>query len=152
ADERAIIYVFLAGYHPTAAMAILDKISADATSSCQPSREERKTRLAKQVQGVLNRLEQFQTGVRFYVQQDYERAIEAFRIFLSSGYDGREVYHNLATSFHRLALQAQAPPAQLKAKCSLALESETRAHGLRARTMRRLAKDTFQRYLTEAIK
>jgi predicted Zn-dependent protease len=153
ADERAIIYMFLAGYHPTAAVVILDKISADVTSSCQPSREERKTRIAKQVQGILNRLEQFQAGVRFYVQQDYERAIEAFRIFLSSGYDGREVYHNLATSNHRLALRAQARPAQLQAKCSLALESETQASGLRTRTVRSLAsQDTFQRYLTEAIK
>ena len=145
--------MFLAGYHPTAAGVILDKISADVTSSCQPSREERKTRIAKQVQGILNRLEQFQAGVRFYVLQDYERAIEAFRIFLSSGYDGREVYHNLATSYHRLALQAQALPTQLKAKCSLALESETQARGLRARAVRSGAQpDLFQRYLTEAIK
>jgi len=153
ADERAIIYMFLAGYHPAAAMAVLDKLSADATSSCQPSLQERKTRIAKHVQGVLNRLEQFQAGVRFYVQQDYERAIEAFRIFLSSGYDGREVYHNIATSYHRLALQAQAPPAQLKAKCSLALESETQARRLRARSVRSGARpDLFQYYLTEAIK
>jgi predicted Zn-dependent protease len=153
ADERAIVYMFLAGYHPTAAVVILDKISADVTSSCQPSREERKTRIAKQVQGILNRLEQFQAGVRFYVQQDYERAIEAFRIFLSSGYDGHEVYHNLATSYHRLALRVQALPAQLKAKCSIALESETQASGLRTRTVRSFNRqDTFQRYLTEAIK
>jgi len=153
ADERAIVYMFLAGYRPTAAAAILDKVGADATSSCQPSREERKARITKQVQGILDRLEQFQAGVRFYVQQEYERAIEAFRIFLSSGYDGREVYHNLATSYHRLALRAQALPAQLKAKCSLALESETQARGLRIRTPQGTAgQETFQRYLTEAIK
>lgn len=153
ADERAIVYMFLAGYRPTAAATMLDKVSADVTSSCQPSRDERKARITRQVQGILDRLEQFQAGVRFYVQQDYERAIEAFRIFLGSGYDGREVYHNLATSYHRLALRAQGPPAQLKARCSLGLEAETRASGLRMRGLPgREGQETFQRYLTEAIK
>lgn len=153
ADERAVVYMFLAGYRPTAALTILNKVSAEVTSSCQPSRSERQARISRQVQGILDRLEQFHAGVRFYVQQEYERAIEAFRIFLSSGYDGREVYHNLATAYHRLALRAQGQSEQVHAKCSIALEADTRASRLRLRDIRGTGNTAaFQRYLTEAIK
>lgn len=151
ADEHAIVYVHLAGYNPAVAYSILDKIGAYAASSCQPSREERKARIAQQVQGITEQIDKFQAGVRFYVQQEYERAIEAFQTFLSV-YQGREVHHNLATAYHRLALRAQEPTSQLQAKCSLALESETQAKGLRLRTAnRREAQEAFQRYLAAAI-
>lgn len=151
ADEHAIVYVALAGYNPVAAVRILDAISTQAASSCQPSTGERKARIGAQVQGVLDQLEKFQAGVQFYVHKEYERAAELFTAFLSV-YPGREVHHNLATAYHRLALHHQEPARQLAAACSLTLESETQARRFQVRQPRSPAGlDKFQVYLTEAI-
>src|SRR4030095_996418 len=78
ADRDAIVYASLAGYNAASAYTILDKAGASAASSCQPSREERKTRVTQQIHGIVEQLEKFHAGVRFYVQQEYEHAVEAF--------------------------------------------------------------------------
>lgn len=152
ADQQAIVYVALAGYNPLAAVHMLDAVGAMAASSCQPAAAERKARIAAQMQGVLEQLEKFQAGVRFYLHQEYERAAELFAAFLSV-YPGREVHHNLAVAYHRLALHHQDPTRQLTAECSLALESETQARRFQVRLPGGQAgHERFQSYLTEAIK
>ena len=148
ADEYAIVYVFLAGYTPAFATAVLHKVGTATDSACQPSIQKRMDRMAAHVQRIIAQVDKFDAGVRFYVQQDYPRALDAFRSFLKV-YQGVEVYHNLATASHRLALRFQAPERQLKAQCSLAFAAQTRAADFDLRTPK--AHATFQSYLTAAM-
>jgi tetratricopeptide (TPR) repeat protein len=83
---------------------------------------------------VLTEIDLFQAGLLFYYAGNYEKAISAFEAFRHV-FDSREVYHNLATSHHQLALQVyelrQEAPPRMPFRLSVAIDPETRARRVR---------------------
>lgn len=119
ADEHGIVYAAMAGYDPRAIVTEDDKVNffaewvaaldparlpgapADAT---HPSPAVRAAAVKARLRQVLERLDVFNLGILFYQAGQYQRAIAAFREFLTY-FPSREVYQDLAVSHHQLALE-----------------------------------------------
>jgi len=72
-------------------------------SNVHPSSEQRTAAVLARLQQIAAQAELFQLGLLFYQAGKFELAINAFNEFLRY-YPGREVHHNLAASYHQLAL------------------------------------------------
>jgi tetratricopeptide (TPR) repeat protein len=119
ADAWGIAYASMAGFNTQAIVSENDdgnffvdwvqtvdphRISATPPDSDHLNPEERAATVRAELRRVLDQVDIFQLGLRFYQAGMYEQAIVAFERFLQA-YPSREVYHNLATSHHQLALK-----------------------------------------------
>lgn len=79
---------------------------------------------------ILDQVEVFHWGIRFYQVGDYAKAALAFHDFLQT-FPSPEVYHNLALSHHQLALRyacmGEGASQIIPFKLTLALDPKTRA-------------------------
>jgi tetratricopeptide (TPR) repeat protein len=119
ADEHAIVYASMAGYNTTAVVTEDDKVNffeewvttldparipGAHKDASHPSPKHRAEAVKARLRQVLENVELFDLGVLFYQTGEYERAIKVFNKFLIL-YPSREVYHNLASCHHQLALK-----------------------------------------------
>jgi tetratricopeptide (TPR) repeat protein len=152
ADRLGIVYASMAGYDASAIVSEDDKgnffqewvsyldpanikgIHKDAT---HPSPEERAGAVKVELKNVIKHLEYFHMGLKFYQAGDYRRAILAFEKFLRV-FPSREVYHDLASSHHQLALEHyrkwKGDDQRIPFKLSISVDPETRAGGITLRS------------------
>lgn len=167
ADEYGIVYASMAGFRTHAVVTednqvnfFADWVSAlDPThivgmhkNPAHPSAQQRAETVKARLRQILDRVELFHWGLWFYQAGSYPRAILAFQKFLEFFW-GREVYHNLASSHHQLALKyyrlGKGRTIALPFKLSLAIDPRTRA-----REIFRGGKtpdELFQEHLNKAI-
>ncbi len=151
ADESGIVYASMAGYNTASVVTEDDKINffedwltaldparvpGIYKDSSHPSPKQRAEIVKARLRQVLENVETFNLGVIFYQAGEYEKATLAFNEFLKF-FPSREVYHNLASSYHQLALKyyqewkgdKNAQPFKL----SMAIDPSTRASGIKLR-------------------
>jgi tetratricopeptide (TPR) repeat protein len=169
ADEHGIVYAAMAGFRTDAIVAGDDRVNffqewvetlnpeqvgaAYHGGQSHPAPEQRVTAVTARLHQVVEKLDIFEIGLHFYQAGDYIRAIRAFEKFLEY-FPSREVYLNLAASYHQLALQfyqlSQPENRVLPFQLSLAVDPDTRANGIvfRGRTG---PQARFQKYIDKAI-
>jgi tetratricopeptide (TPR) repeat protein len=169
ADEHAIVYAAMAGFHSHAIVTDDDRVNffVEWSQALDPSRipgvqtdpshsppQVRAATVKARLRQILSQIEVFQVGLWLYQAGAYEHAIHAFEEFLRY-FPGREVYHNLATSHHQLALQHfrrwKKDESALPWKLSLAFDPVTRASFITLRGSRSPA-ELFAEHLDQAIK
>ncbi|MBN1254745.1 MAG: tetratricopeptide repeat protein [Deltaproteobacteria bacterium] len=170
ADEHGIIFASMAGFNINAViteddkvnffeevLTILDpaRIPGVHKDPSHPSPKERAVAVKARLRQVLDNVELFHLGVLFYQAGMYEQAILAFKKFLTF-FPSREVYHNIASCYHQLALRYyQTWKGEEKAvpfKLSMAIDPSTRASmiTLRGGTGTESA-DLFKKNIEKAI-
>ena len=166
ADEHGIVYAAMAGFNTKAVVSDDDQVNffAEWSAALDPQRatghksdpshpqpQQRAVTVKARLHQVLAQVELFEWGLRFYEAGMYQLAVEAFAEFLRV-FPSREVYHNLATSHHQLALlyyrEWQAEALALPWKLSLTVDPVTRALNTRGSTA--LSADEFQKNLGKA--
>jgi tetratricopeptide (TPR) repeat protein len=144
-DEYGIVYASMAGFDTRAIVmeddrvnffryfaAALDpeNIKGEARDAEHPSPDARAAAVKARLVQVLDVVDLFDLGLLFYQTGDFETASRLFSEFLRF-YPGREVYHNLGTSHHQIALKCyrewKGKDKDFPFKLSLTVESETRA-------------------------
>jgi tetratricopeptide (TPR) repeat protein len=171
ADQHGIVYASLAGFNTNAIVTedntvnffqdwvrTLDpsRLRSVRADRAHPSPQQRAETLKVHLRQILDKLDEFHVGLWFYQAGNYPKAILAFEDFLHV-FPSREVYQNLAVSYHQLAVQyyqlwkqdAWALPFQL----SLAVDPVTRAGkvALRGGEGPEKAAELFHAYLVKAI-
>lgn len=144
ADEKGILFASMAGFDVSAIVndnpsdgffaqweSLLNpkRASRNTIASDHPTTIQRNTALLSRLQQVSDQSEMFKLGLLFYQTGEFEKAIEAFNEF-QRHYPGREVHHNLAISYHQLALKMLGTTNRSKAtqfKLSLTIDPVTRA-------------------------
>lgn len=169
ADEHGIIYTAMAGFNTNAIITEDEKVNffeyvAQAMDPehikgfhkdpTHPSPKQRANTIKARLKQVLEKVALYDTGILFYESGDYERAILFFSEFLRF-FPSREVYHNLATCHHQLALKyyrmwKKDDPAILF-KLSLAIDPTTRAKQINLRGAIN-PKTLFEKNIQQAIK
>lgn len=172
ADEYGIIYASMAGFNTSAIVTEDEKInffeyfykSLDPENikgaqkeSTHPSPKQRAETVKARLKQVLEKVELFNLGVIFYQSGDYQRAILFFNEFLRF-FPSREVYHNLASSHHQLALKYyqewKGDEKTIPFKLSLAIDPETRASKITLRARGGISKSPeglFKEHIDKAI-
>ena len=169
ADEYGIIYASMAGFNTSAIVTEDDKInffeyfykSLDPENikgvqkdSNHPSPKQRAETVKARLKQVLEKVELFNLGLVFYQSGDYPGAIFFFSEFLRF-FPSREVYHNLATSHHQLALkyyrQWKGEEKAIPFKLSIAIDPETRASKITLRGVLRGVKKSSEELFKEHI-
>ena len=144
-DEYGIVYASMAGFDTRAIVleddevnffryfaAALDpeNIRGEARDAEHPTPDARAAAVKARLVQVLEVVDLFDLGLLFYRTGDFETASRLFSEFLRF-YPGREVYHNLGTSHHQIALKYyrewKGKDKDFLFKLSLTVESETRA-------------------------
>jgi tetratricopeptide (TPR) repeat protein len=169
ADEQGIVYATMAGFDPSAIVAdeagvnffeewvrALDprRIAGIQASPTHPTSPQRAATVKARLRQVMEKVDLFTWGLRFYEAGDYERSIRAFEEFLRF-FPSREVYHNLAASHHQLALRyyrlwkPQEMP--LAWKLSLTIDPVTRATGAQESLTEVPPQERFVTHLDKAI-
>lgn len=169
ADELAIVYMLMAGFDTDAIVnnnstnsfftdwvtaVNPERYSEDYKSSTHPNAAQRATAVRTRLAQVVDKSRLFELGLWFYQAGDYDNAILAFEDFRQY-YPGREVIHNLATSYHQLAIRYYQPDAQDKNKVpfqyAITIDQVNRARNniYRSHTENRAR---FEYYLDNAIK
>ena len=130
ADRLGLLWTSLAGYDIRQAETIFKKILTEDKVTTHPHLEERILRIRQEIEKMLDQLEIFDAGVRFYYRGRPSDAISAFIRFLSI-YPSREVYINLGASYYMdaMGLLPENPPLL---KCATDIEPEIRALSFRA--------------------
>ncbi len=143
ADDYGIMYAAIAGFNTRAIVTEDTKVNffADWIRALAPqglgAASRSPLRPAKRVEAVVNRLrtildqvDLYDWGLRFYQTGDYANAILAFSEFQKS-FPSPEVYHNRALSHHQFALQQMCMSASadsnLPFKLTLVIDPRTRA-------------------------
>ena len=145
ADEHGIVYAAMAGFNTEAIVSDDDQVNffAEWIAALDPQRtrsqkpdpshphpQQRAATVKARLRQVLEKVELFAWGLRFYDAGMYQLAADAFAEFLRV-FPSREVYHNLATSHHQLALlyYREWKPEELALpwKLSLTVDPVTRA-------------------------
>jgi tetratricopeptide (TPR) repeat protein len=148
ADEHGIIYAAMAGFNPQAIVTAdghsnffqdwlqartPQRLGLGLAASSHPTPDQRTASVRAQLRQVVDKTALFDAGLWWHYAGDYAKAIRAFEQFLTF-FPSREVYHNLATSHHQLALQAyqawQKDTPVLPFALSLALDPLTRANDM----------------------
>jgi tetratricopeptide (TPR) repeat protein len=171
ADEYGIIYASMAGFNTDAIVTEDDKtnffeyfyksldpanIKDAPKDSNHPSPKQRAETVKARLKQVLEKVELFNLGLVFYQSGDYQGAVLFFTEFLRF-FPSREVYHNLATSHHQLALKYyrewKGEGKALPFKLSLAIDPETRASKitLRGRGVSKSPEELFKENIDKAI-
>lgn len=172
ADEYGIIYAAMAGFNTSAVVTEDDKtnffeyfyqsldpenIEGVQKAITHPSPKQRAETVKARLKQVLEKVELFNLGVIFYQSADYQRAILFFNEFLRF-FPSREVYHNLASSHHQLALKYykdwKGEELAVPFKLSLAIDPETRASKITLKARGRISKgpeELFKEHIDKAI-
>jgi len=118
ADERGILYTVMAGFdsnaivkngkedsffHQWQHMLSLSQLARHEDHNTHPSSLQRSAAVLARLQKVSDEADLFKLGLIFYQSRNFELAVRAFGEFLRY-FPSREVYHNLAASYHQLAL------------------------------------------------
>lgn len=119
ADEKGVLFTSMAGFNVNAIVShdgaenffkewedllSVDRVAKPSLNGgTHPTTEQRTAGVLARLQQVSDQAELFRLGLIFYQAGNFERAIEAFNEFRRH-YPGREVHHNLAVSYHQLAL------------------------------------------------
>jgi len=144
-DEYGIVYASMAGFDTRAIVMEDDKVNffryfaaaldpenikGEARDAEHPTPDARAAAVKARLVQVLDVVDLFDLGLLFYQTGDFETASRLFSEFLRF-YPGREVYHNLGTSHHQIALKCyrewKGKDKDFPFKLSLTVESETRA-------------------------
>ncbi|NIO80085.1 MAG: hypothetical protein GTN53_05965 [Candidatus Aminicenantes bacterium] len=170
ADEHGIVYASMAGFNTNAIITEDHRVNFFAyfyqslhpknikgfpVDTKHPGPGQRAEVVKARLKQVLDMVELFDLGVLFYQAGDYRKAILLFREFLRF-FPSREVYHNLASSHHQLALEFfrdwQKDKKSIPFKLSIALDPETLAGKI---TLRNIGKEgpaeLFNKYIEKAI-
>ncbi len=109
ADQDGMLYATMAAYDVRNVFRdgpdnrfLLDWLRSNGIS--HPPAQDRVLHVQERLQRVLNEIDVFQLGLRFYQAGKYETAVKAFDRFRRV-FAGREVLHNLGVSHHQHALQ-----------------------------------------------
>ena len=171
ADEYGIIYASMAGFNTSAIVAEDDKVnffeyfykSLDPgqiegvqKDSAHPNPKQRAETVKARLKQVLDKVDLFELGLACYQAGDWERAILFFGEFLRF-FPSREVYHNLASSHHQLALKYyqywKKDKEGIPFKLSLAIDPVTRASQITLRgNDSKGPKELFSEHLETAVK
>jgi tetratricopeptide (TPR) repeat protein len=169
ADEHGIVYAAMAGFNTRAIIDEDDKVNffeyvaaaldpanvkgfhKDAT---HPSPKQRAVTVKARLKQVVEKTDLYDQGLLFYQSGDYEKSASFFAEFLRF-FPSREVYHNLATCHHQLALRHyrkwKKDDGHIPFMLSLAIDPETRA-GLIDRRASGSAGMLYRRHIEKAIK
>jgi tetratricopeptide (TPR) repeat protein len=148
ADEKGVLFASMAGFDVSAVVGkkpsenffkeweqMLDvqrAVPDTYDGNTHPTTEQRTAGVLARLQQVSDQAELFRLGLLFYQSGNFARAIDAFNEFLRH-YPGREVHHNLAVSYHQLALTylttSTDKQSDLPFKMSLTIDPITRASG-----------------------
>jgi len=124
ADERGILYLVMAGFNPNAivknneadsffhqwqGMLSLSQLAKHDNHNTHPSSSQRSAAVRARLQKVSDEADLFKLGLIFYQSRNFDLAVRAFGEFLRY-FPSREVYHNLAASYHQLALLHYSEP------------------------------------------
>jgi len=144
ADERGITYAAMAGFRTGAVIDDrggrsffqewqdaqgIGRYLPENISDTHPVIELREQELLKQLKTVDNRAQLFNIGMMYYSAGNFEKAAQYLSEFLPD-FPSREVYHNLALSFHQLAIRRYleaSPQRELDAKFNLVADPDSRA-------------------------
>ena len=134
ADGYGILYTAMAGFDVSAAFPILAKLTADAGDAgrSHPPIPDRQKAIQIRLRRIMDRIEVFRAGVRFFEMGQYDDAIEAFTNFLNV-FPSREVYNNIGVAFHKRALLHQTQNQTLQGMKTIRIDQETLAQGIRLR-------------------
>ena len=168
ADEHGIIYASMAGFNTGAIVAEDDKVnffeyfykSLDPAQiegvqkdSTHPNPKQRAETVKARLKQVLDKVDLFELGLMCYQTGDYQRAILFFGEFLRF-FPSREVYHNLASSHHQLALKYyqdwKKDKQGIPFKLSLAIDPVTRASQITLRG--KGPEELFSEHMEKAVK
>lgn len=169
ADEYGIIYASMAGFNTCAIVSEdenlfeyfytaldPDNIKDFKKDETHPDPEQRAEAVKARLKQVLDAVELFDLGIMFYQAGEFEKAIIMFGDFLRS-FPSREVYHNLATCHHQLALKHYRKWKKKEQeilferfKLSLSIDSETRAKKIRVQRDEN-PKELFRKNMEKAI-
>lgn len=120
ADEQGIMFSVLAGYNPQHILNIKNKysllsawnnsLSLIKTSKIKPLVDERQRQIVitNRLNQMFDKAELYNIGVAYLLSGNYSDAISFFER-LKQYYPSREVFHNLAMSYHFLAYQQYTP-------------------------------------------
>jgi tetratricopeptide (TPR) repeat protein len=166
ADEHGIMYAAMAGFNTQAIVSNDDQVNffAEWIAALDPQRatghkldpshpqpQQRAATVKARLRQVLEKVELFTWGLRFYDAGMYQLAADAFTEFLRV-FPSREVYHDLAASHHQLALLSyrewKSEALALPWKLSLTVDPVTRA--LKTRRSAAASADGFQNNLWKA--
>jgi tetratricopeptide (TPR) repeat protein len=170
ADEYGIIYASMAGFNTSAIVMEDDKVnffeyfyqSLDPENikgfqkdPTHPTPMQRAETVKARLRQILEKVDLFNLGVIFYQAGDYQRAILFFSEFLRF-FPSREVYHNLASSHHQLALKYyqewKGDNKSIPFKLSIAVDPETRASKITLRGGTRENPEVlFKKHIEKAI-
>jgi len=144
-DEYGIVYASMAGFDTRAIVFEDDKVNffryfaaaldpenirGEARDAEHPTPDARAEAVKARLVQVLDVVDLFDLGLLFYRTGDFETASRLFSEFLRF-YPGREVYHNLGTCHHQIALKCyrdwKGKGKDFPFKLSLTVEAETRA-------------------------
>jgi len=171
ADEHGIIYASMAGFNTNAIVTEDNRVNffeycykslhpgnikGLPKDSTHPTPMQRAEAVKVRLNQVLEMVELFNLGVLFYQAGDYQRAILFFSKFLKF-FPSREVYHNLASSHHQLALKHyrswKRDEQGFPFKLSIAIDPETRASKITLRAPGAEGPaDLFKNHIEKAIK
>jgi tetratricopeptide (TPR) repeat protein len=165
-DEYGIVYASMAGFDTRAIVMEDDKVNffryfaaaldpenikGEARDAEHPSPDARAAAVKARLVQVLDVVDLFDLGLLFYRTGDFETASRLFSEFLRF-YPGREVYHDLATCRHQIALKCyrewKGKDKDFPFKLSLTVESETRARKI---TLRGEARPDWEARFKEEI-
>ncbi|MFC1712267.1 M48 family metalloprotease [Candidatus Poribacteria bacterium] len=152
ADQFGVLYTSLAGYDVSAAFSILDKVIVSDKTKTHPGKEIRQQKIQKRLAAIVDKLEVFDAGVIFYNTEQYSYAEGAFQNFLSV-YPSREVYNNLAATYHQEALTYYNPERDIPTKKSIQIDMDSRAKQIQAGARDALveSEEEFQQAMDEAL-
>ncbi|MDH5777115.1 MAG: tetratricopeptide repeat protein, partial [Gammaproteobacteria bacterium] len=169
ADELGIIYTTIAGYNSQAIVQgkSNDSFFSDWSKSRHPLRytgskiakthpniDQRTTAVKVRLQQISEHSDLFRIGLWFYYSGDYIKAIQSFDEFRRH-FPGRAVHHNLASSYHRLAMRfynaANNKSQQLQFQLAMTIDPESRASNA---TIRNISgnKKQFNEAMSKAVK
>ena len=144
ADERGITYAAMAGFDTSAVVGErggksffqewqdaqgIGRYLPDNISDTHPVIKLREQEMLKQLKTVDSRAQLFRIGMMYYEAGNFELAAKYLSEFLPN-FPSREVYHNLAISYHQLAIRRyleSAPSKELDVKFNLIADPESRA-------------------------
>jgi len=173
ADEHGIVYAAMAGFNTRA---IIDDDSKNNffeyvaaaqnpayvkgvhTDTTHPSPKQRAVIVKSRLMQVVEKTDLYELGLFFYQAGDYEKAALFFHEF-NKFFPSREVYHNLGTCYHQMALKYyrewKPEAARLPFKLSLAVDPVTRAGQIQLRGLLGQEKDSetlFKEHIEKALK
>lgn len=172
ADEHGIVYAAMAGFNTRAIIGDDSKnnffeyvaaaqdpvyVKGVHTDTTHPSPKQRAVIVKSRLMQVVEKTDLYELGLLFYQAGEYEKAALFFNEF-NKFFPSREVYHNLGTCYHQMALKYyrewKPEAARLPFKLSLAVDPVTRAGQIQLRGSGR-EKDSetlFKEHIEKALK